>query len=61
MADEEEKGMVALWQALDDKVLSEVHAAILASIPLHELMHFATWMLPAMNAPELADGVSRAA
>jgi Hemerythrin HHE cation binding domain len=52
MADEEEKGMVALWEALDDGVLFEVHAAILASIPPDELMHFVTWMLPAMNAPE---------
>jgi hypothetical protein len=52
MADEEELAMPALWAALDDRLLGEVHAALLASIPPDVMSQALSWMLPAMNAHE---------
>ena len=52
MADEEELAMPALWAALDDRVLGEVHAALLASIAPEAMSLALSWMLPALNAAE---------
>jgi Hemerythrin HHE cation binding domain len=52
MADEEERAMPALWSALDDASIAEVHKALVESIPPAERLRAAAWMLPAMNAEE---------
>jgi hypothetical protein len=64
MAEEEERAMPALWAALDDASIEEVHNALVASIPPAQRLEAATWMLPAMSAPEraqLLDEVRRTA
>lgn len=61
MADEEEIVMPALWAALDDAAIDEVHQRILASIPPAEMMVSLRWMLPALNHPERVELLTGAA
>lgn len=52
MADEEERAMPALQQALSDAQLMEVHQTLLGAVPPATLARWAALMLPAASAPE---------
>jgi len=52
MADEEEIVMPALWAAVDDATLLEVHQRLVSSIPPAEMMGAVSIMVPGMNHPE---------
>jgi hypothetical protein len=60
MADEEERALPGLWTGLDDASLQRMHQELLASLPPDEMTRNLTWMLPAMNATERLDMVTRA-
>lgn len=49
MADEEERGMTALWAAMTDEEIEAVHHALVRSVAPPELMATFRWMLPAMR------------
>lgn len=51
MADEEQVGMPALWAAVDDAALLEIHRRLLASIGPEEMAVTLRLMIPAMNTP----------
>jgi hypothetical protein len=52
MADEEERGLPALWAAVDDSVLQRTHQELLASLQPDEMARDLAHMFPAMNASE---------
>ncbi|MFT3927658.1 MAG: hemerythrin domain-containing protein [Myxococcales bacterium] len=52
MADEEMLAMPALYAALDDTTLIEVHDKLVASVPPEEMMRWLSYMLPALNGSE---------
>jgi hypothetical protein len=52
MADEEEIVMPALWGALDEAAIVDIHHRLLASIAPPELMATMRWLIPAINHPE---------
>ena len=51
---EETDHNTALWSAYTDEELIALHDALVASIAPEEMMAYARWLLPAMNAPERA-------
>jgi hypothetical protein len=58
MADEEDVAMAALWEALDDAAIEQVHQQLVGSIAPDKFVAFLRWMLPAMNGDERAEMLS---
>ncbi len=50
MADEEERAMPVIWEALDDAAILAIEHAIVTSIPPAEMMQWMRWFLPALPA-----------
>lgn len=51
---EETHNNAALWASYSDAELLEIHASILASLPLEEMLLVARWMVPASTPAERA-------
>jgi len=54
MHEEETRHNGVLWQCYTDAELAGVHDALVASIPPHEMMAIARWMVPFMSPAERA-------
>lgn len=58
MAEEEELIMPALWRAMTDEELMNVHHRLLATIPPEKMVVVLSVMLPALNDPERVELVT---